>query len=57
MNRILCNFRRLHSLSLFACLAVLSLCVAAVTASAQVSLTQISSDPFTVGPGPARYRS
>jgi len=51
MNRILCNFRRLHSLSLFACLAVLSLCVTAVTASAQVSLTQISSDSFTVAPG------
>src|SRR6478609_11051777 len=38
--------------SLFACLAVLGLCLApAVSAHAQVTLTQISSDPFTVGPG------
>ncbi len=41
MNRILS--------SLFAGLAVLCLCLTA--AHAQVSLTQISSDPFTVGPG------
>src|ERR1039458_8949600 len=53
MNRILSG-RRSGSL-LFACLTVLSLCVAALAAHAQdapaVSLTQISSDPFTVGPG------
>ena len=50
MNRILSGSRKLPSL--FACLAVLSLCLApAVAAHAQVSLTQISSDPFTVGPG------
>lgn len=50
MNRILSGS---HSLpSLFARLAVLSLSVvSAVAAHAQVSLTQISSDPFTVGPG------
>lgn len=36
----------------FTCLAALSLCVVpAVTTHAQVSLTKISSDPFTVGPG------
>lgn len=38
--------------SLFACLAALGFCLAlAATAHAQVSLIQISSDPFTVGPG------
>jgi hypothetical protein len=42
--------------SLFACFTVVSLCaVSALTAYAQgapsVALTQISSDPFTVGPG------
>ncbi len=41
--------------SLFACLVVLNFCVAARTVYAQdspaVSLTQISSDPFTVPPG------
>jgi hypothetical protein len=35
----------------FACLVVLSFCFASVVAHAQVSLTQISSDPFTVSPG------
>lgn len=50
MNRSHSGFRNLRSL--FACLAVLGLCLApAATAHAQVSLIQISSDPFTVGPG------
>lgn len=50
MNRTLCGSGNLPSL--FACLAVLSLCLApTMTAHAQVTLTQISSDPFTVGPG------
>jgi hypothetical protein len=53
MNRILSG-RRSGS-SLFACLAVLSLSAAVVAAPAQdtpaVTLTQISSDPFTVPPG------
>jgi hypothetical protein len=48
MNRSLSASRNLPSL--IACLAMLSLCVAPA-AHAQVSLTQISSDPFTVGPG------
>ena len=50
MNRNISHSPRLRFVSLFACLAVLSLGVA-VTARAQVTLTQISSDPFTVGPG------
>jgi hypothetical protein len=53
MNRILSG-RRTGS-HLFACLAVVSLCVTAVAAPAQdtpaFTLTQISSDPFTVPPG------
>jgi hypothetical protein len=50
MNRILSGSRNL--LFLLTCLAALSLGVAsAVAGHAQVSLTQISSDPFTVGPG------
>jgi hypothetical protein len=53
MNRILCGRR--SEISLFACLAVLSLCVAPVAAPAQdintVTLTQISFDSFTVPPG------
>ena len=50
MNRIQSSARNLPvSLS---CLIVLSLCLApAGTAHAQVTLTRISSDPFTVGPG------
>jgi hypothetical protein len=48
MHRILSGSSTLHSL---ASLVVLSLCVASTAAYAQVSLTQISSDPFTVGPG------
>src|SRR5579871_849170 len=47
MNRIRYGSRNLPSL--FAGLAALGLCLA--TAHAQVTLTQISSDPFTVGPG------
>jgi len=53
MNRILSDSRSLGSL--FACLAVLTLCMAAVAVYAQdapsVTLTQISSDTFTVPPG------
>jgi hypothetical protein len=50
MNRIFSASRSLPPL--FVCLAVLGLCVApAIRANAQISLTQISSDPFTVGPG------
>jgi len=50
MNHIVSPSRNL--LPLFTCFTVLGLCVSpAVTARAQVSLTQISSDPFTVGPG------
>jgi hypothetical protein len=53
MNRILSD--RCRGTSLFACLAVLSLCCAAIAAPAQdapaITLTQISSDPFTVPPG------
>jgi hypothetical protein len=50
MNRTLPGSR--NPLFLFACLVALSLGVAsAVAGHAQVSLTQISSDPFTVGPG------
>ena len=53
MNRIL-SARRSGS-SLFACLAVALLCVAPLAALAQdtpaFTLTQISSDPFTVPPG------
>src|SRR5260370_36065298 len=52
MNRILSG--RSCGLFLIPCLAVLSLC-AVIASSAQdintVTLTQISSDPFTVGPG------
>src|SRR5216684_137908 len=52
MNRILSGRR--SSLFLIPCLAVLGLC-AVIASSAQdintVTLTQISSDPFTVGPG------
>jgi hypothetical protein len=52
MSRILSGSR--VGSSLFACLALLGLCVA-VAVYAQdrptVTLTQISSDPFTVGPG------
>ncbi len=48
MHRILSGSTNLHSL---ASLVVLSLCVASTAAHAQVSLTEISSDPFTVGPG------
>jgi hypothetical protein len=48
MNRILSSTLT----SLFTFFAALGLCIApAVTADAQVSLTQISSDPFTVAPG------
>ncbi len=46
MNRLLSGARSSHCL--FASLAMLSLCLASY---AQVTLTQISSDPFTVGPG------
>jgi len=46
MNRFLSGARSSHCLS--ASLATLSLCLASY---AQVTLTQISSDPFTVGPG------
>jgi hypothetical protein len=53
MNRILSGCR--SGSSLFVCLAALSLGVAVVAATAQdtptVTLTQISSDPFTVPPG------
>jgi len=55
MNRILCARR--SQISLFASLAVASLCLylATVAAPAQdintITLTQISSDPFTVPPG------
>src|SRR6201981_147217 len=43
---------RATSAAKFACLAVLGFCLApAVATHAQVTLTQISSDPFTVGPG------
>src|SRR5580704_9308651 len=50
MNRIHAASRSLPSL--FACLAVLSFCLAPASAAhGQVTLTQISSDPFTVGPG------
>lgn len=52
MKRILCGCR---AVGLFACLATLAFFAAAITASAQdapaVSLTEISSDPFTIGPG------
>src|ERR1700730_5596129 len=52
MNRILSG--RCSRSSVFACLLV-SLCVVPVAAPAQdtaaVTLTQVSSDPFTVGPG------
>jgi hypothetical protein len=52
MNRILCDRR--SGISLL-CLPLLGLCIAAVAAPAQdtpaVTLTQISSDPFTVPPG------
>ena len=52
MNRILSGRR--SSLFLIPCLAVLGLC-AVIASSAQdintVTLTQISSDPFTIGPG------
>ena len=58
MNRILSDFRNLDSRSLlarFACLAVLTLCMATVAVYAQdapsVTLTQISADLFTVPPG------
>jgi hypothetical protein len=51
MNRIVSASRNLPPL-LFTCLTVLGLCVGpTIRAHAQVSLTQISSDPFTVGPG------
>ncbi len=50
MNRILSGSRNLSST--LAALAVLSLCIGAtVAAHGQVTLTEISSDPFTVGPG------
>jgi hypothetical protein len=53
MNRFFCGRR--SSISLFACLALAGLSIAALAAPAQdapaVALTQISSDPFTVGPG------
>ncbi len=54
MNRILSALRGLRSLP--TCLAMLSLCLAAAVAAHSqdtpaVSLTQISSDPFTVAPG------
>jgi hypothetical protein len=53
MNLILSG--RCNGRSLFACLTVLSLCMAAVAGYGQdapaVSLMRISSDPFTVGPG------
>src|ERR1700704_2888711 len=53
MNRILSA--RCSRMFLFPCLALVSLCVAPVVALAQdtaaVTLTQVSSDPFTVGPG------
>src|ERR1700676_2403432 len=53
MNRFFCGRR--SSISLFACLALAGLPIAALAAPAQdapaVALTQISSDPFTVGPG------
>jgi hypothetical protein len=53
MNRILAG--RCSRSSVFACLALVSLCVAPLAAPAQdlaaPSLTQVSSDPFTVGPG------
>src|SRR5258708_24101997 len=52
MNRILSGRR--SGLFLIPCLAVLGLC-AVIASSAQdintVTLTQVSSDPFTVGPG------
>lgn len=50
MNRNLPGSR--NPLFLFACLTALSLGItSAIAGHAQVSLTQISSDPFTVGPG------
>jgi BNR repeat-like domain len=53
MNRILSGYRT--GSFMFACWAALSLAAAAVAVYAQdaptVALTQISSDPFTVGPG------
>jgi hypothetical protein len=53
MNRILSGRR--NGSSLFACLTLLGFCVAVGAASAQdapaFTLTQISSDPFTVPPG------
>jgi hypothetical protein len=53
MNRILSGRRR--GISLFACLAVLSLGFGVIAVVAQdapaITLTQISSDPFTVPPG------
>jgi hypothetical protein len=49
MNRILCNRR---NIALLAGLALLSACTAVYAQEAPaVSLTEISSDPFTVGPG------
>jgi len=49
MNRILCNRR---NIALLAGLALLSACTAVYAQEApSVSLTEISSDPFTVGPG------
>jgi len=48
MNRV---SRSLSSFSLVACLMAFGLCLAVVAAPAQVTITQISSDPFTVPPG------